>query len=179
MPQRRRRRSAGFSRSRSASWCDERGSSPPSEASLYTREALYSPPQFGGPRMTRSSVALVLLVVARSASAAAAESPPALDKMVEMNHNALDELRLGKNQAARDELLHALTVGKEAGLSTHQMMARTHLHLGAVYLTGFGDRDKAMRELVAAVEIRPGIQITPQLLTPSLQEAFEAAPAEG
>jgi hypothetical protein len=111
----------------------------------------------------------------RPAPAVAASPDAVLDEMVEINRKAIDELRVGKNEAARDNLTRAIGLGKKAGLGGHQMMARTYLHLAAVYLTGFDDRERAMRNLVTAVKIRPNIQITPQLLTPSLQEAFETA----
>ena len=64
----------------------------------------------------------------------------------------------------RDGLLEAILVGKRAGLGSHQMMARTYLHLGAVYITGFGDRDKGLRQFENAVKIRPGIQLTSALV---------------
>jgi hypothetical protein len=121
------------------------------------------------------SVFIVLGSGGRDSLAAASRAEATLEQMVEINRKALDELRLGKHEAARDDLLRAVTMGKRAGLGGHQMMARTYLHLGAVYLTGFGDKAKAMHQLVTAVKIRPNIQITPQLLTPSLQESFEQA----
>src|SRR3954470_7353711 len=111
----------------------------------------------------------VLAVVLTGGVAAAAEDTATLDRMVEMNRKALDELRLGQNQAARDGLLEAIVIGKRAGLSMHQMMARTYVHLGAVYITGFGDREKALRQFEAAVKIRPNIQLTPAVLTPTVQ----------
>jgi hypothetical protein len=117
----------------------------------------------------------VLAIVLTGGVAAAAEDTATLDRMVEMNRKALDELRLGQNQAARDGLLEAIVIGKRAGLSMHQMMARTYVHLGAVYITGFGDREKALRQFEAAVKIRPNIQLTPAVLTPTVQEVFEAA----
>src|SRR5690242_19147805 len=118
---------------------------------------------------------VALAIVLTGGVASAAEDTATLDKMVEMNKKALDELRLGQNQAARDELLEAIVIGKRAGLAMHQMMARTYLQLGAVYITGFGDRDKAFKQFQAAVKIRPGIQLTPAVLSPTVQEVFEAA----
>lgn len=111
-------------------------------------------------------------------TAEAAEDPATLDKLVQMNRKALDQLRVGQNAAARDGLLDALAVGKRAGLTGHQILARTHMHLGAVYLTGFGDRDKALRQFESAVKIKPNIQLTPAVLTPTVQEVFEIARTE-
>jgi len=93
---------------------------------------------------------LAIAIVLMGGTAVAAEDTATLDKMVQMNRKALDQLKVGQKEAARDGLLEAIVVGKKAGLGTHQMMARTYLHLGAVYLTGFGERDKAMKQFRAA-----------------------------
>jgi hypothetical protein len=121
---------------------------------------------------------ILIAVVATAPPASAAAPEGVLGEMIEINRKALDELRLGQNDAARTDLLRAVSLGKRAGLGSHQMMARTYLHLGAVYLTGYGDRAKALQQLISAVKLRPDIQITPQLLTPSLQETFEEARAK-
>jgi len=118
---------------------------------------------------------LAIAIVLMGGTAVAAEDTATLDKMVQMNKKALDQLKVGQKEAARDGLLEAIVVGKKAGLATHQMMARTYLHLGAVYLTGFGDREKALRQFESAVKIKPSIQITPAVLTPTVQEVFESA----
>jgi Tfp pilus assembly protein PilF len=118
---------------------------------------------------------LAIAIVLMGGTAVAAEDTATLDKMVQMNKKALDQLKVGQKEAARDGLLEAIVVGKKAGLATHQMMARTYLHLGAVYLTGFGDREKALRQFESAVKIKPSIQITPAVLTPTVQEVFENA----
>jgi hypothetical protein len=117
----------------------------------------------------------IAFVLMGGAAAARAEDTATLDKMVQMNRKALDQLKVGQKESARDGLLEAILVGKRAGLSSHQMMARTYLHLGAVYVTGFGDREKAMRQFEAAVKIKPGIQLTPAVLSPTVQEVFDAA----
>jgi hypothetical protein len=121
---------------------------------------------------------VALAIVLTGGVAVAAEDTVTLDKMVQMNRKALDQLRVGQKEAARDGLLEAIMIGKRAGLSSHQMMARTYLHLGAVYITGFGERDKALRQFENAVKIRPSIQLTPQILTPTVQEVFEVARTE-
>jgi hypothetical protein len=124
--------------------------------------------------MTFRWLAIAIVLIGGS-EVAAAEDTATLDKMVQMNRKALDSLKVGQKEAARDGLLEAIVVGKRAGLATHQMMARTYLHLGAVYVTGFGDREKAMRQFEAAVKIKPGIQLTPAVLSPTVQEVFDAA----
>src|SRR4051812_15338837 len=51
---------------------------------------------------------LALAILLAAATASAADEAASLDKMVEINRKALDELRLGKNVAARDHLIDAL-----------------------------------------------------------------------
>ena len=125
-----------------------------------------------------SSVIAAAALVAAPSPAAAADDVATLEKMVDINRKALEQLKGGHGEAARDLLFEAITLGKQARLDEHQMMARTYLHLGAVYLSGFKDRDKAIRQLVTALKLRPSIQITPALATPALAEAMEAARAE-
>jgi hypothetical protein len=125
-----------------------------------------------------SRTAVVLAIVLSATAALAQEDAGALDKMVAINRKALDQLKAGKKEEARDALLEAVWLGRQAGLTSHQMMARTYLHLGAVYLTGFGDKEKAVQQLAAAVRLRPTIQLTPALVTPALEEAFQVAQVE-
>ncbi len=121
--------------------------------------------------------ALVLGAVVVSSGTAAAEDAPAVEKMVELNRAAIARLKDGKAAAAREGLVGAVVMGKEAGLGTHQMMARTYLHLGAAYLA-LEERDKAVRHLVLALKIRPDIQITSAVVSPAMQEAYAAARAQ-
>ena len=43
----------------------------------------------------------------------------------------------------------------DANLGDHAIAARTHVHLAAVYMTGFNDRTKAIRQFVMALKNRP------------------------
>jgi hypothetical protein len=126
--------------------------------------------------MIRSIVVLTIVISANSALAD--DSAATLEQMVNINRKALDQLKAGKKEEARDALLEAVWLGQQAGLGNHQMMARTYLHLGAVYLTGFGYKEKAVQQLEAALRIKPTIQLTPQLVTPALEEAFQIAQGE-
>ena len=48
-------------------------------------------------------------------------------------------------ESAKKRLLDALMTGKKAGLDNHPVLARTYIHLGAVYITGFHDKQKGMQ----------------------------------
>src|SRR3954465_13766231 len=100
---------------------------------------------------------LALAILLAAATAVAADEAASLEKMVEINRKALDELRLGKNVAARDHLIDALVFGRRAGLAQHKMMARTYMHRGSVYLIGFDDKEKAQRQFALAVKVKPTI----------------------
>ncbi len=96
-------------------------------------------------------------------------------KVVEINKQALANMQAGKFDAARDALWGAISTLTDAGLAEHEIKARTHVHLAAVYLTGFNDKSKAIRQFVMALKINPNIKITPQVDTPALTEALDAA----
>jgi hypothetical protein len=98
-----------------------------------------------------------------------------VSKVVEINKQALANIQAGKFDAARDALWNAVTVLTDAGLAEHEISARTHVHLAAVYLTGFKDKSKAVRQFVMALKINPNIKITPQVDTPELTEAMDTA----
>ena len=91
---------------------------------------------------------------------ALAQDQAAVDKLVQMNKKALDDYDTLDWDAAKQMLLDALVAGKKAGLDNHPVMARTYIHLGAVYITGFKDRQQGCRASPRALEIDPTIQLS-------------------
>src|SRR5450432_3678883 len=89
-----------------------------------------------GPMALVCAVAVVL-----SAHPARAEDQAAVDKLVQMNKKALGDYDTLEWDAAKRILLDALVAGKKAGLESHPVMGRTYIHLGAVYITGFHNRE--------------------------------------
>jgi hypothetical protein len=109
----------------------------------------------------------------------AAEDEAALQQVVDLNKKALQLYARKDFNGAKETLLEAVVQGKEAGLGTHKMLARTYVHLGAVYVEGLKDRARGVRYFELALKIRPDIQLTPALTTPALEQAFaEAAGAK-
>jgi len=98
-----------------------------------------------------------------------------VSKIVEINKQALAQIQAGKFDAARDALWGAIATLTDANMADHEIAARTHVHLAAVYMTGFNDRTKAIRQFVMALKINPNIKITPQIETAALDEAFDSA----
>jgi hypothetical protein len=110
-----------------------------------------------------------------SAAGRSGKGQDTVSKVVEINRQALAQMQAGKYEAARDALWGAITILSDANLSEHAISARTHVHLAAVYMTGFNDRTKAIKQFVMALKIDPNIKITPQVETAALDEAFDAA----
>src|SRR2546423_4283867 len=113
-----------------------------------------------------------------AAEAAAQDVDAAIQRMIALNRQALTAFAANDLEAARTALIDAIRQGKEAGLGEDKMMARTYLHLGAVYIDGFKDRTRGIRFLALALRIRPDIPLTPSLVTPALQQAFDDAKKE-
>ena len=109
------------------------------------------------------------------AGQALAQEQAAIDKLVQMNKKALDDYDTLEWDGAKKTLLDALVAGKKAGLDNHPVMARTYVHLGAVYITGFKNRDKAIQSFSRALEIDPGIQLSKGIATSEVNDAFNEA----
>jgi hypothetical protein len=106
---------------------------------------------------------------------AMAQDQAAVDKLVQMNKKALDDYDTLDWDAAKRILLDALAAGKKAGLDNHPVMGRTYIHLGAVYITGFHDRQHGMQSFTRALEIDPTIQLSKGIETAEVSSAFAEA----
>jgi hypothetical protein len=111
------------------------------------------------------------------ANGAGGANEATLNKIVELNKKALvayDALDMDSASA----LLHqALNICKRERLENHPAAARTHLHLGVVYISGLKFPELGLAEFGEALAIDPGIRLTKSLLNPEVQEAFENARA--
>jgi len=104
-----------------------------------------------------------------------AQDQAAIEKLVQLNKKALDDYDTLEWESAKRTLLEALTAGRKAGLDNHAIMARTYVHLGAVYVTGFKDRNNAIQSFARALEIDPSIQLSRGIATQEVNEAFAEA----
>jgi hypothetical protein len=118
------------------------------------------------------------IVLAFSSGRAAAQDQAAVDKLVQMNKKALEDYDTLEWDSAKRILLEALVTGKKAGLENHPIMARTYVHLGAVYFAGLKDHNKALQSFVRALEIDPSIRLARNMSTPELEEVFADAQAK-
>jgi hypothetical protein len=124
------------------------------------------------------------MVPAEQGSAASheAETPAkvdevALGKVVELNRKAIlayDSLEI---ETASALLQQALALCKTADLEQHPVAARTHLHLGVVYISGLKSSRLGLAEFRQALAIDPKIQLTKSLANPEVEAAFELAQA--
>jgi len=115
--------------------------------------------------MRIAAILVAVLVVAPRAHG----DPGAVDRMIELNRQALADYGSGDLESARRKLIDAVILGTRADLDKHRMMGRTYLHLAAVFL-GLKDRDKATRYMGEALRVRPDIQPTAQVASPELDE---------
>ena len=115
---------------------------------------LYRPGSRPGSRPGAAARTLAIAVVGLAGLAgslllapgvAQAQNAPAVDKLIQMNKKALEDYETLEWDTAKRTLLQALVFAKKSNLETHPMMARTYVHLGAVYVVGFKDKQKGLQ----------------------------------
>jgi len=129
-------------------------------------------------RIVVASMACTFVVGLALDDAWAADPKKSRARMVELNMQALHAYEMKDWQTARSLLLKALAEARVAGLEDNNMTARTYLHLGAVYWTGFHDRGAAIENFSTAKLIRPDIRLTPRIETVALEVVFDLATGE-
>jgi hypothetical protein len=117
----------------------------------------------------------VAVAVTLFAGKALAQDLTVVEKLVQMNQKALGDYDTFQFESAKKTLLEALLIGKKASLGNHPLMARTYVNLGAVFLTGFKNRDKAIVSCSRALEIDPLVGLSRGTATPQMNEAFAEA----
>jgi hypothetical protein len=106
---------------------------------------------------------------------AAEENEAVLGQIVDLNKRALVAYDALDMETASALLRQALNLCKHARLGQHPTTARTHLHLGVVYISGLKFPELGLAEFRAALAIDPKIQLTKSLSNPEVQAAFEEA----
>jgi hypothetical protein len=125
----------------------------------------------------------ILLVVGLALSArqpvAFAQPADAIEKVTQLNRDALAAVDKREFEKARELLKRALDMCKTAGLDQHAIAARTHVHMGVIIIQGFKNPELGKKQFAKALSIDPNITITKSLSTPDLEEAFAEAKAGG
>lgn len=132
-----------------------------------------------GAALSRTVLPVALFLAALLGPAAAmAEDEAAIEKMVQLNKRAMDDLDTADFAAAKKSLLEAEKIGKKAGLDTHPVMARTYVHLGALSILGYKDTAKSQQYFGQALEIQPDIKLDKNLNIAAVRDVFAAAQAK-
>ena len=128
----------------------------------------------------RHAAAFASLVLALAGSARGAEPDDGtLNKVVELNKKALAQYEALDMESAAASLGQALELCKSAHLDGHPTAARTHVHLGVVYVSGLKNRELGLAEFRKALAIDAKIKITKSLINPEVQAAFAEAQVAG
>ena len=124
-----------------------------------------------------AAVGLGLALAVAGSARAAEQDDGTLNKIVELNKKALTLYESLDMEGAAALLTQALELCKSAHLDGHPTAARTHVHLGVVYVSGLKNREQGLAELRQAIAIDPKIKITKSLINPEVQAAFAEAQA--
>jgi hypothetical protein len=123
-------------------------------------------------------VASCLLAVVVS-TRARAESTSALNKIVDLNKKAMQAFDQLDMETAAKLLKQAIELCNLEGPERHAVAARSHLHLGVVYVRGLKLRNRGLTEFRRAIAIEPNIKISKSLVTPDVEAVFADAAAAG
>jgi len=124
------------------------------------------------------AAAVAFVLVTCVARLSVAQDQATIDRLVQLNKKAMDDYDTADFDAAKKSLLDAEKGGKRAGLENHPVMARTYIHLGAVYLLGFKDKAKAQHYFEKALDIQADIKLDRNLTSATVKDAFAAVVAK-
>jgi hypothetical protein len=126
-------------------------------------------------RLLATVVALSSALLLAPRRASADPSDEAVEKITQLNKDALTAYQAKKYEEARKILKQALDLASSSGLDNHPIKARTHVHMGVVIIVGFNQRDLGIKQFKKAIEIQSDINLTKSLVTPDLSAAFAEA----
>jgi len=127
----------------------------------------------------RALVATACLCAAIGPSPVFAEETATLNKIVELNKKALRTYEDLDMETAVKLLKQAIELCSLEGLERHRAAARSHIHLGVVYVSGLKLREQGLAEFRLALGIDPAIRVTKSVSNPEIEAAFAEALATG
>ena len=130
-------------------------------------------------RRGRRTAVILGCVLALGLRPAAAQDNAVLNLVVDLNKKALASYENLDMEVAARQLKQAIELCLAEGLDRHPTLARTHIHLGVIYVSGLKDKTKGISEFRRALGIDPNIKVTKSLLNPEVQAAFDEAYAMG
>jgi len=119
-----------------------------------------------------AAVVAAAFAFAAGAPRAFAQDQAAVDKLIQLNKKAMDDYDTADFEPAKKALLDAEKQGKRSGLESHPIMARTYVHLGALYFVGFKDKQKAAHYFGKALDIQPDIRLDKNMTSQALKDFF-------
>jgi hypothetical protein len=129
-------------------------------------------------RLTPLTTVVAFALVALLARPAVAQDQATIDKLVQLNKKAMDDYDTADFDTAKKALLDAEKTGKRAGLESHPVMARTYIHLGALYLMGYKDKQKAQHYFGKALDIQSDIKLDKNLTSAAVKDLFASVQAQ-
>lgn len=127
----------------------------------------------------RALVATACFCVVLSPALVFADETTALNKIVEMNKKALRTYEELDMETAVKFLKQAIELCNLEGLDRHRAAARSHIHLGVVYVSGLKLREQGLSEFRRALGIDPAIRVTKSVSNPEVEAVFAEALAKG
>jgi len=124
-------------------------------------------------------VATACLCAVVTSRVAFAEEATTLNKIVELNKKALRTYEDLDMETAVKLLKQAIELCNLEGLDRHRAAARSHIHLGVVYISGLKLREQGLAEFRRALGIDPAIRITKSVANPEVEAVFAEALAKG
>jgi hypothetical protein len=124
------------------------------------------------------SILFTMSISTLAERSAFAQDQATIDKLVQLNKKAMDDYDTADFDTAKKSLLDAEKLGKRAGLEGHPVMARTYIHLGALYVIGYKDKPKAQHYFGKALDIQPDINLDRTLTSVSVRDLFATVKAQ-
>src|SRR5580765_3913933 len=93
------------------------------------------------------------LLLAAPHPAALAQPADAIEKVTQLNRDALAAVDKREFEKARELLKRALDMCQTAGLEQHPVAARTHIHMGVVIIQGFKNPELGKKQFAMALAI--------------------------
>jgi hypothetical protein len=117
---------------------------------------------------------IVLACITTQAALAHAQQRSPQQVVEDLNRQAMEAYNSLDINKAGSTLEEAWRVATQGGVPP-QLVARTSLNLGVVYVGGLGDQNNGLNYFVQAVCIDPNIQLDPLTSTPDIINVFNAA----
>jgi hypothetical protein len=119
-------------------------------------------------------VALALLVSV-TAGPAFAQDKAVVERLNELDRQAIADYAAADFESARLGLREAITLAGKSGLAADPVMAKLWADLGALYINGLKDKPKGGKALGMALKIDPRAQPSEPMMTPEVKAALAAA----